>query len=147
MVRIGRKLFLVAMLCAPGIAACSPPPAAPPVSHLTISPKAPKAWPAAPVAKPGDPPQIERVWLSGNTLVPGGSIDGKIVTSTNVASLEIRTVVFSVNAVRSDFGQFHFHLHILDVPGISRGRSYDMQIIARNAAGVENVQTTTLEMP
>lgn len=147
MVRIGRKLFLVVMLCAPGTAACSPPPAAPPVSHLTISTKAPESWPAAPYAKPGDPPQIERVWLSGNKLLPGGSIDGKIVTTTNVASLEIRTVVFSVNAVRLDFGQFHFHLHILDVPGISRGRSYDMQFIARNAAGVENVQTTPLEMP
>ena len=147
MVRIGQKLFLVALLCAPGVAACSPPPSAPTVSHLTISKTPPSRWPAAPVAKPDDPPRIVRVWLSGNTLVPGGAIDGKIATSTNVASLEIRTVVFSVNAVRSDFGQFHFHLHVLDIPGMTRGRTYEMQIIARNTAGTEDVQTTKLEMP
>ncbi|MBV9272036.1 MAG: hypothetical protein JO165_13160 [Candidatus Eremiobacteraeota bacterium] len=148
MVRIGQKLFLVALLGVSScIVACAPPPQAPEIRHLTVSAKPPMPWPSALVAKPDAAPQILRVWLSRRDLVPGGSIDGKIATSTNVASLEVRTVVFSINALRSDFGQFHFHLHILDVPGISRGRSYQMQIIARNTAGVENVQTTNLEMP
>jgi len=148
MVRIGQKLFLVALLGASScIVACAPPPQAPEIRNLTVSAKPPQPWPTAITASPDAKPEIVRVWLSRRDLQPGGFIDGKIATSTNVASLEVRTVVFSINAERSDFGQFHFHLHILDVPGISRGRNYDMQVIARNAAGVENVQTTKLEMP
>lgn len=148
MVRIGQKLFLVALLGASScVVACAPPPQAPRIRNLTVGARPPQPWPTALTAKPDAQPEILNVWLSRRDLQPGGSIDGKIVTSTNVASLEVRTVVFSINALRSDFGQFHFHLHILDVPGISRGRNYELQVIARNAAGVETVQTTTLEMP
>lgn len=61
---------------------------------------------------------------------------GRIVTSTNVASVEMRTNQFSISVPRTAFGDFRFDLNVLDVPP-DFVRHYDLHVIARNAAGVE----------
>jgi len=57
------------------------------------------------------------------------------LTSTNVASLEVRTNLFSINVPRTDFGKFAFSVHVLDLPPIFI-RDYRLRVIARNSAGL-----------
>lgn len=59
---------------------------------------------------------------------------GAFVTSTNVASVELRTNLFVVNVPRASAGRFAFRLDVLDVPPIFL-RSYRLRVIARNARG------------
>lgn len=58
-----------------------------------------------------------------------------MATSTNVASVEIRTDLFSFNAERTAFGQFAFHQRVIDLPSVFE-RGYVLRVIARNTAGV-----------
>jgi hypothetical protein len=70
--------------------------------------------------------------------IPSGSDwYGRAVTSTNVASLEIRTESFSFVARRTAFGEFRFRQHVLDIVPQYK-RDYLLQVIARNAAGDES---------
>lgn len=61
---------------------------------------------------------------------------GEIVTGTNVASVEVRTSLFSIDVPRTAYGHFAFTLHVFDVPPIFI-RAYQVRAIARNSAGVE----------
>lgn len=107
-------------------------------SLVTVGPARPSPWPAPQIAPPGAPPKIQRIWFSTLHLSQGHGFEGAVVTGTNVASVEIRTPVFSINAPRSDFGRFAFKLHILEFPSMMK-HTYPMEIIARNTAGDESV--------
>lgn len=119
------------------VSGCSPHPV-----HLSplvaVGPARPSPWPAPEIASSDAPPKIERIWFSTLHLSQGHGFEGAIVTGTNVASVEIRTPVFSINAPRSDFGRFAFKLHILEFPPMMK-HTYPMQIIARNTAGTESI--------
>ncbi|MDE2573624.1 MAG: hypothetical protein KGM44_14005 [bacterium] len=91
-------------------------------------------WPTARSAAPDAPPQILAVQLNETTIAGGDRWRGRIATSTNVASVEVRTESFSFTAHRTAFGQYAFEVHVLDMlPQYRRG--YTLQIIARNTAG------------
>jgi hypothetical protein len=96
---------------------------------------APSTWPTPEVVPPQAPPRILALWMNGTELRPGHRWFGKIVTSTNVASVEIRTESFSFTADRHAFGIFDFAQEILDMVPQYR-RSYVLHVIARNAGGV-----------
>jgi len=64
----------------------------------------------------------------------GSTWSGSFVTPTNVASVEVRTNLFSIDVPRTDFGRFAFTLHVMDVPPIFI-RPYRLRVIARNSAG------------
>ena len=81
-------------------------------------------------------PEIESMWFDSLDIARGGEWRGTIDTSTNVASLEIRSNLFSIAAKRSDFGHFAFRTEVFDVPSIFV-RAYRLRIIARNTAGDE----------
>lgn len=61
---------------------------------------------------------------------------GTIVTSTNVASVELKTNQFSLNVPRESFGVFRFRINVYDLPA-EFIRRYSLRIIARNTAGDE----------
>ena len=61
---------------------------------------------------------------------------GAIVTGTNVASVEVRTNLFSINVPKQAPGIFGFDLNVLDTPPIFL-RPYLLRVIARNSAGAE----------
>lgn len=82
------------------------------------------------------PPEIVRVWFNSTDLNRGRVWRGDIVTSSNVASVEVRTNLFSISAARTDFGHFHFRDDVFDVPSIFI-RAYNLRVIARNTAGRE----------
>lgn len=88
-----------------------------------------------PVALPADaPPQIVDVQLSSTTLHGGDTFNGKVVTSTNVASLEVRMAGQSIDVPRTDYGVFALSYQVPRIPFFARG-NYTAQIIARNAKG------------
>jgi hypothetical protein len=64
----------------------------------------------------------------------GGRWSGEFVTGTNVASVEVRTNLFSIDVPRRTYGRFAFTLDVLDTPPIFV-RAYRLRVIARNSAG------------
>lgn len=103
-------------------------------ANVAFSKAAPLPTPAH--ASNGAPPRILAMRFSGRVVRRGESWTGTIVTTTNVASLEVRTSLFSIDVPRTSFGRFSFDLHVLDVPPIFI-RAYRVRAIARNSAGVQ----------
>lgn len=64
----------------------------------------------------------------------GGRWSGAFVTGTNVASVEVRTNLFSINVPHRAPGRFAFALDVLDTPPIFV-RAFRLRVIARNSAG------------
>lgn len=96
----------------------------------------PNPW-SAPQRVSGGPPHILAFWMNEAEIPNGSDWFGQAVTTTNVASLEIRTESFSFTAQRTAFGEFRFRQHVLDwVPQYKR--AYTLQVIARNTAGDED---------
>jgi len=95
--------------------------------------------PVAVVASPNARPRILHIWLSSTAIAPLQRFAGTITTSTNVASVEMRTETFSYNVPRAAFGQFAFDYVMPELPPSVR-RHYMLWIIARNAAGTAEVE-------
>jgi hypothetical protein len=92
---------------------------------------------ATPIAAPNNaPPRILAMRFSSAEVHRGQTWSGEIVTGTNVASVEVRTSLFSIDVPRRAFGRFAFQLHVFDVPPIFI-RAYQVRVIARNSAGAE----------
>ncbi|HEY9179620.1 MAG TPA: hypothetical protein VIO32_02810 [Candidatus Baltobacteraceae bacterium] len=80
------------------------------------------------------PPRILALNFSSTAVRRGDTWSGTIVTTTNVASVEVRTNLFSIDVPRRTFGDFHFDLRVYDVPPIFI-RGYRVRVIARNSVG------------
>jgi len=131
---MNRLLRAMAVMTAGTLVACSS--AAPPApANVHVGPF-PKARGAAPARPNGAAPAIQRIWFNSLDVRRGGVWEGQIDTSTNVASVEVRNNLFSINAQRSDYGHFAFTVDVLDLPPIFI-RGYDLRVIARNSAGAE----------
>lgn len=90
-----------------------------------------------PVIEPNAaPPRILGLHFSSLDVRRGERWSGAIVTGTNVASVEVRTNLFSINVPKRSPGRFSFMLYVLDAPPIFV-RSYSLRVIARNSAGTE----------
>jgi hypothetical protein len=88
-----------------------------------------------PRIEPNDaPPRILAMRFSSLDLRRGQRWSGVIVTGTNVASVEVRTNLFSINVPKQAPGRFSFLLNVLDTPPIFV-RAYRLRVIARNSAG------------
>jgi hypothetical protein len=110
---------------------------------IVVSSARPTPWPQAQTAPTDAAPKIEKIWMSSLHLREGDSIYGAIATTTNVASVEVRTATFSINVPRRSFGQFTFRLNVLVFPPLLK-HTYPLLIIARNTAGVEDVKNAYL---
>ncbi|HEY5426730.1 MAG TPA: hypothetical protein VIJ77_09285 [Candidatus Tumulicola sp.] len=82
--------------------------------------------------------------MSTLTIESGIWLDGAIVASTNVASVEVRTAAFSIDADHVGPGRFQFHTHVLELPPLSRRHALELAIIARNTAGERAVERTAV---
>jgi len=81
-------------------------------------------------------PRILGMRFSSLDVRRGQRWSGAIVTPTNVASVEVRTNLFSINVPKRSPGRFSFTLNVLDTPPIFV-RAYSLRVIARNSAGSE----------
>jgi hypothetical protein len=134
MFRRGAFALALSLLCA----CTSAPVAVPQNVSFDDGPALPR-----PVTAPnGASPRIVAMRFSGDEVRRGQTWSGTIITSTNVASVEVRTNLFSINVPRRTFGDFRFTLRVYDVPPIFI-RAYRLRVIARNAAG----QTVEEDVP
>jgi hypothetical protein len=91
----------------------------------------------SPVYEPnGALPRILGMRFSSLDVRRGESWAGAFVTTTNVASVEVRTNLFSINVPHRSPGHFWFSVDLLDTPPIFV-RAYRLRVIARNSAGNE----------
>jgi hypothetical protein len=88
-----------------------------------------------PRVEPNDaPPKILAMSFSTLDVRRGERWSGTFVTGTNVASVEVRTNLFSINVPHLKPGKFAFTLDVLDAPPIFV-RAYRLRVIARNSPG------------
>ena len=113
------------------LAACAPLSSRVPANVSTGAVALPSPQPAANDA----PPRMLAIAFSSLDVARPGWWSGRIVTTTNVASVELRTNQFSISVPRRDYGDFAFRVRVLDLPAEFL-RRYDLHVIARNSAGV-----------
>lgn len=88
-----------------------------------------------PRVEPNDAqPRILAMRFSSLDVRRGQRWSGSFVTGTNVASVEVRTNLFSIDVPRRAPGRFAFLLDVLDTPPIFV-RAYRLRVIARNSVG------------
>lgn len=80
------------------------------------------------------PPQIVNVAVSKTTVRGGDTVSGEVVTSTNVASVELRIAGFSMSMPKTKPGHFALSYQVPNVPFFFH-KTYDMNVIARNTRG------------
>jgi hypothetical protein len=84
---------------------------------------------------PDAAPQI--LWISVSSTTPrsGDVVTGTVLTSSNVASVELRIGGYSLNSTKTDVGHFEWSFTVPSLPFYAP-HSFALQIIARNTAGV-----------
>ena len=118
------------------LAACSSAPPAMP-NNVTAFPAHTRRTVAVPMSAPGAPPVIVHIdYTPSVSRGPRARFAGRIWTSSNVASVEVRTNLFSINAVKQGIGTFGYDAEVYDLPPIFI-RGYRLRVIARTTAGVE----------
>ena len=147
MVRLATKhlSWPAVLACCLALFGCGGPPAKAP-SNVVIAAQRPRDWPTAIVKPPNAPPHMLRVWFSTLALHPGMWFDGAVVADTNVASVEVRTAAFSINCEKVGPGLFRFHTLFLELPPLSRRRTYQLDIIARNTPGDQELESAPLRI-
>jgi hypothetical protein len=112
---------------------CAPIPASVPANVSTVDVA---ALPSPAAAAGSAAPRIVGARFNTLDVRRPQQWSGTIVTSTNVASVELKTNQFSLNIPRESFGVFRFRINVYDLPA-EFIRRYSLRIIARNTAGDE----------
>lgn len=120
------------------------------VSHLPETPPDVSVGSVRPLPTPriepmDAPPTILAMHFSTLQARRGQRFSGNFTTGTNVASVEVRTNLFSIDVPRIGYGRFAFTLNVLDAPPIFI-RAYRLRVIARNSAGTEFEQDLPFEI-
>lgn len=113
----------------------SPSPSASPSPNPSPSPL-PTPLPTPLVLPPDAAPQILAVQLSDPVFHGGETVSAIVVTSTNVAAVEIRLSGHAMRLPRTDFGIFQITYQVPRVPFWMR-KTYTAQVVAMNTAGAE----------
>ena len=123
--------FVFILICAGVLAACAP-------SHpaANSAPLSAGAVLPTPLMLPSDaPPQILAVQLSDAVFHSGETVSGTVVTSTNVAGVQVEFAGRSGPIPQREPGIFALSYTLPNIPFFLRG-VYTATILARNAAGI-----------
>jgi hypothetical protein len=121
----------------------------PPSPLASPSPPVPKLATAAPAPTrverlpSGAPPQILDVAVSRTTVQPGDRVFGRVVTTSNVASVEARIGNYSVHLSKVGVGRFELSYTVGPLPWFIHGQ-YTMHVIARNVRGAAAMRDVSL---
>lgn len=110
-------------------------------SHAALSPR---VWPTPKIASMDAPPEILAIALSPARVTRGTWWSGRIVTSTNVASVEVRWPFFTFSVPRLAPGQFAFRFHVVDLPTVYR-RYYTVEFVARNTPAAATQRNVVID--
>jgi len=156
-----REVFAVACLLLAGVSgtpsATPTPSAAPapfaspatvqstaPVSSASPSPT-PVPTPTVLMLAPDAPPQILWIALSSTTPKAGDSLSVTVLTSSNVASVELRIGGYGAGMTKTDVGHFETTSEVPSLPFFV-SHNLTLQIIARNTAGVAVERIVALQV-
>jgi hypothetical protein len=78
-----------------------------------------------------------------SVVSPGQRVNGRVITTSNVASVEVRIATYGIVLQKTGVGTFSMDYAVADVPFFLRG-TYSMRVIARNAAGDSDERTLPL---
>jgi len=92
---------------------------------------------------PDAPPQIVDVEMNSTDVGSGDTLWGKVLTSSNVASVEVRVANIGVGLNKVGVGRFTLAYRLGDIPPFAHG-TYPMHIIARNTRGDKTERTLPL---
>lgn len=93
-----------------------------------------------PIAQPHDRPRIILAQVNPTTVHSGDVVHGRVLTTSNVASVEAKIEGISAGLQRRDVGDFSLDYTVPDIPFWFRPlmrSSYTLHIIARNVDGVQ----------
>lgn len=118
-----------------------PSPTASPTPVETAVPVAssPPKRVAIPRLPPDAAPQILSVAVSETTVHSGDTVSGTVLTTSNVASVEVRIATYGQGLTKTGVGRFELSYPV-NVPFFVRG-TFEMRVIARNTRGV-SAETT-----
>jgi len=151
------KLALAALAFALPLAAFAQtiPPSPTPVPSATPSsspaPSSPAPTPSSsplptPLVLPPDAaPQILYVTVSEPVFHSGDTIYSTVITSTNVAAVELRIIGKAIRFTRSDFGVWQLNYRMPRIPR-RYFRDYNGQIVAMNTAGAVTARTVVISL-
>jgi hypothetical protein len=97
-------------------------------------PASPRSAVAIPRVPPNAPPQILSVSVSRTTVESGDTVSGTVLTSSNVASVEVRVATYGMALSKVGVGRFALAYTVGALPFFVHG-TYPMRIIARNTRG------------
>jgi hypothetical protein len=117
----------------PAATSAPSPPSSPSPAPTKLTTQAP-APPKVERLPPGSPPQILDVAVSRTTVQPGDRVFGRVVTTSNVASVEARIGNYSLNLAKVGVGRFELSYTVGPLPWFIHGH-FTMHVIARNARG------------
>lgn len=122
----------------------SPSPSAIPTTLPTSLPS-PMATPTVLMLAPDAAPQILWVGLSSTTPHAGDTLAITVLTSSNVASVELRVGGYGSGMTKTDVGHFELSSQVPRLP-FFMSHSLKLQVIARNTAGVAAEQDVPLQV-
>lgn len=96
-----------------------------------------------PMLPPDAPPRIVAVQLSSTTVHSWDRLSGKVVTSSNVASVEVRIAAYGIGMDKVGVGRFAMSYQMPPIPSQFHG-DYTLTIIARNTRGEETTRAVAL---
>ena len=94
---------------------------------------------------PDAPPQILWIALSSTAPNPGDTLSITVLTSSNVASVELRVGGYGSGMTKTEVGHFQLASTIPKLP-FFMGHDWTLQVIARNTAGAAAVQNIALNV-
>jgi hypothetical protein len=93
--------------------------------------------------EPDAPPQIYAVQVNTTNVGSGDTLWGKVLTSSNVASVEVRVATYGFGLQKVGVGRFALSYRLGSIPFFAHG-TYPMRIIARNTRGDTAERTLSL---
>jgi hypothetical protein len=116
------------------VAPSPPNPATPGPSALPSGAIAAKPVAKVPFVSPDAAPQIISVDVSETTVRPGDRVSGKVVTTSNVASVEARVGSYAMSLNKVGVGRFALTYTVAPLPWFVHG-TFAMRVIAKNTRG------------
>jgi hypothetical protein len=124
----------------------TPAPVVTPTPAPSPSPlPAPEPLPTPLVLAPDAAPQILAVRISDPVLHSGDRVTGTVITSTNVAAVELRIRNMVLRFQRVDFGIWQLSYVVPHVPRTMH-RDFTAQIVAMNTAGDKTSRPLALSL-
>ncbi|MGA8384537.1 MAG: hypothetical protein WA428_11020 [Candidatus Cybelea sp.] len=114
----------------PSPSSASRSPMAPPSPVVTP----PKLAVKVPRLPPDAAPQILAVAVSETTVQPGDTVSGRVVTTSNVASVQARIGGYAMTLAKTGVGRFALTYKVAPLPWFIRG-TFTMRVIAKNTRG------------